>query len=217
MTSTQRLRLACTTTLLLSARPAVQLSAQVAFQFAVGARYTSTMVHDSIVTGVDVQPTLAPAVSVTATTSIQHGWAVEGIADLSWSTLERHDQGGPTVGLGSLATVAAAIGVRRALAPSLSARLAIGGLKYFPGEETGVFQGGAGGVFPLGAAALSYAPAFAFAAHWGLGVEVRYVLHGFITPALRSQGFTTARPVHRLALALRTEWPHPARSSPPTP
>jgi hypothetical protein len=201
----------------LSVGPTVRLAAQVSFQAAVGVRYTSTMVHDSIVTAVDLRPTLAPTLSLAATAPMQHGWSAEGMVDVSWSTLERHDQGGPTVGLGGLATVAAAIGVRRPLAPGLSARLAIGGLKYFPGEQTGVFQGGSGGVFPLAAAALSYVPPFAFAARWGLGVEARYDLHAFITPALRSQGFTSARPVHRLAFALRTGWPHPAPSSPPTP
>jgi hypothetical protein len=186
----------------------VRLSAQVTFQTAAGVRYTSTMVHDSIVTGVDVRPRLAPALSVTATTPIQHGWAVEGIADLSWSTLQRHDEGGPTVDLGGLTTLAVEVGVRHPLVTGLSGRLAVGGLKYFPGNETGIFRDGSGGILPLGGVAVSYVPPAGIAQRWGLGIEARYDLHAFITPALRNRGFTSSRPVHRVALAVRAAWPH---------
>jgi len=194
--------------ILLSISPTVRLSAQVSLQAAAGVRYTSTLVHDSIVTGVDVRPRLAPAFSVTATTPIQHGWAVAGIADLSWSTLERHDQGGPTVDLGGLTTLAVEVGVRHPLVTGLSGRLVVGGLKYFPGNETGIFRDGSGGILPLGGVALSYVPPAGIAQRWGLGIEARYDLHAFITPALRNRGFTSSRAVHRVALALRAAWPH---------
>ncbi len=190
--------------LLLSVIPSFRrLSAQASVQLSLGARYTSTMVHDSIVTAIDVRPTLAPSLAVTAATAIEHGWTADGTIDVSWSTLERHDQGGPTVGLGSLTTLAVVIGVRRALAAGLAGRLAVGGLKYFPGENTGIFRDGSGGVFPLGSAAVTYVPPLAFARRRSLGIEARYDVHAFITPALRNRGFTSSQPVHRLALALR--------------
>ena len=190
--------------LLLSVIPSFRrLSAQASVQLSLGARYTSTMVRDSIVTAIDVRPTLAPSLAVTAATAIEHGWTADGTIDVSWSTLERHDQGGPTVGLGSLTTLAVVIGVRRALAAGLAGRLAVGGLKYFPGESTGIFRDGSGGVFPLGSATVSYVPPLAFAQRRSLGIEARYDVHAFITPALRNRGFTSSRPVHRLALALR--------------
>ena len=190
--------------LLLSVIPSFRrLSAQASVQLSLGARYTSTMVHDSIVTAIDVRPTLAPSLAVTAATAIEHGWTADGTIDVSWSTLERHDQGGPTVGLGSLTTLAVVIGVRRALAAGLAGRLAVGGLKYFPGESTGICRDGSGGVFPLGSATVSYVPPLAFAQRRSLGIEARYDVHAFITPALRNRGFTSSRPVHRLALALR--------------
>ncbi len=190
--------------LLLSVIPSFRrLSAQASVQLSLGARYTSTMVHDSIVTAIDVRPTLAPSLAVTAATAIEHGWTADGTIDVSWSTLERHDQGGPTVGLGSLTTLAVVIGVRRALAAGLAGRLAVGGLKYFPGESTGIFRDGSGGVFPLGSATVSYVPPLAFAQRRSLGIEARYDVHAFVTPALRNRGFTSSRPVHRLALALR--------------
>jgi hypothetical protein len=190
------------------------LAAQVSLQAAAGVRATSTMVHDSIVTGVDVRPPLEPALAVTATAPLTTRWSGEALIDLSWGTLERHDRGGGTVDLGRLGTVALEIGVRRPLVAGLSARIAVGALKYFPSAGTDLFRGSSGGIFPLGALALGYALPLAFAQHWGLGVEARYDVHPFITPALRAQGFTTARPVHRLALAFGARWP---RAAAPTP
>src|SRR5439155_371728 len=78
----------------------------------------------------------------------------------------------------------------------------VGGLKYLPAGETGIFRSGAGGVLGLAGAVVSYAPP-RVGGRWQLGIEARYDVHRFITPALRSEGFTSARTVHRIALALR--------------
>jgi hypothetical protein len=37
----------------------------------------------------------------------------------------------------------------------------------------------------------------------GFAVEARYDIHGFTTPALRDEGFTSARAVHRVTLSIR--------------
>src|SRR5919198_3930677 len=137
--------------LLLSVVPSFRrLSAQVSFQLSLGPRYTTPLVHDSIVTAIDVRPALAPAVALAATTPIEPGWTAEGLADVSWSALERHDAGGPTVDLGSVTTLAVEVGMRRTLPAGLSCRLSVGGLKYLSGDQTGIFRDGSGGVFPLG-------------------------------------------------------------------
>ncbi len=194
--------------LLIAATPYC-LTAQVSLHLAAGARYTSTLVHDSIVTPIDVRPALAPALAVTAAKPIRHDWSAEATLDFSWGALERHDQGAGTVDLGSLSTLALEVGFRRRLPAGFSARFAVGGLKYFSSNETGIFRAGSGGVFALGGAALAYAPAGALAARWGFGVEARYDVHQFITPALRDQGFTTSRTVHRVALAVHAGWKGP--------
>ncbi|HEX4628248.1 MAG TPA: hypothetical protein VH137_05595 [Gemmatimonadales bacterium] len=190
------------------------LCAQLSVQLAGGVRATSTLVHDSIVTRVDVRPALEPSLAVAATVPLEARWSAEALLDVSWGSLERHDRGGPTVDLGRLGTVALEVGVRRPLFAGLSARIAVGALKYVPSGGTDLFRGSSGGVFPLGALALGYVPPLAFAQRWGLGVDVRYDVHAFITPALRAQGFTTARPVHRIALALGARWPRAAARTP---
>jgi len=85
--------------LLLSVLPSFRrLSAQVSLQLSLGARYTSTMVHDSIVTPFDVRPAIAPVLAVSATTPLNDPWSAVATLDVSWSRLERHDQDGTTAG-----------------------------------------------------------------------------------------------------------------------
>ncbi|HEU5261875.1 MAG TPA: hypothetical protein VFU41_10705 [Gemmatimonadales bacterium] len=187
--------------LLLTVCPPDRLSAQVTLQPSLGFRYTSTLVHDSIVSAIAVRPALAPALALTAATPIKPGWSAEATVDFSWSHLARHEAGA-TVELGGLSTLAVQFGFRRQLPAGLSGRFSVGGLKYLPSEQSGIFRAGAGGVFALGGAAVSYVPAALQAGPWAFGVEARYDVHQFITGALRSQGFTSSRTVHRVMLAL---------------
>ena len=190
-------------TLLLSAQPPTRLSAQVSVQPSIGLRYTSTLVHDSIVAPFDVRPALAPAIALTVTAPLEQRWSAQASLDFATSTLERHDAAGATTGLGRVSTIALTVGVRRQLPTGLAAGANIGGLKYLPAQEAGIFRTGTGGVLAVGGVTLSYTPASAIAGRWRLGVEVHYDVHRFITPALRTEGFTSGRVVHRVALMLQ--------------
>ncbi len=48
----------------LTARPADRLSAQVSVHLSAGARYTTTLVSDSIITKFSVRPAIAPALAL---------------------------------------------------------------------------------------------------------------------------------------------------------
>ena len=184
----------------LAARPPGRVSAQVAVRVSVGARHATTLVHDSIVTPFDVRPALAPAIAIAFELPQHRGWAPGVMLDGSWSELRRHDAGG-AADLGSLTTFAFTVALRRSLAAGLSATARVGGLQYLPGRETGVFQGGAGTPFPVAGLDLRYAsPAVR-----RFAVELRYDMHRFITSALKESGFTSGRPVHRLAFALTAD------------
>jgi len=178
----------------------VRLAAQMEVHLAAGARYTSTMVTDRIVAPFDVRPALAPTLAVTVLERNRGPWAPTLTLDLSWSDIERHDATGPATTIGSLATLGFSIGIGRQLLPGLTARAGLGGLKYLPGVQSGIFRDGAG-ITALGSLALDVAPRFA--ARHRLGLTVRYDAHRFITPALRSVGFTDARLVHRVGIAAR--------------
>lgn len=187
----------------LTARPAGRLSAQVAVHLSAGARYTTTLVSDSIVTNFSVRPAIAPALALTVGTPIDTTgkWTVEAVLDWSHSDMIRHDQDGSTQSLGGLGTLSFSVGMRRSLLSWLSARASVGGLKYLPASKTGIFGLGSGSLFALGGVAMEAAPPFG--ERWGLAVETRFDIHRFITPAMRAEGFQDSRPVMRLALGLR--------------
>lgn len=177
------------------------LAAQLAFEVAAGARYSTALVRDSIVAPFDVQAALAPVVAVTVTTPLDHRWAAQMTLDFSTSTVRRRDADGSSVPLGRVSTAAFMVGLERRLPAGLSARIGVGGLKYLPGEAIGMFRSGSGSIAGLGALAISHA--LPIGSHFGFAIEARYDVHGFTTPALREEGFASARPVHRVALTIR--------------
>ena len=182
----------------------VRLPAQVSFHLAAGARYSSTLVHDSIVGPVDLRATLAPTLLLTLRGALKPGWTADATLDVSPAGLRRHESaGGGSFDAGSFTAVAFTVGLRRELAAGLAARAGVGGLRYFA-DETGVFREGSGGLFPLGTVAATYAPGFG--AGRRLEVEARYDIHRFITRAMRTEGFSESRPVHRVAVLVRVGW-----------
>lgn len=185
----------------LSVGPSGPLSAQVSLHAAAGLRFTSTLVHDSIVSPFDVRPSLAPDLAVSATTRLDGPWSAGAMLDFSWSRLERHEADGTTADLGGLSTLALTVELVRRFPFGLDAEAGIGGLKYLPGSESGIFGQGTGGVMPLGALGLTYAPPLG--ARHGLALRARYDIHRFLTTALRNEGFASGAFVHRLTLGVR--------------
>lgn len=179
---------------------AVWLAAQVVVQVSVGARYSGTLVHDSIVTAVDVRPSIAPAFAVAVALPEHRLWSGEALLEFSWSGLKRHDATGQSEDLGGLGALSFSVGLRRTLAAGLGARATVGGLRYLPARQSGVFRAGAGDLFPLLGVGIDYAPP----GGRGLTLELRADAHRFLTQALRDVGFTEHRLVPRFTLALRT-------------
>lgn len=185
---------------ILALSPFARAAAQLALHLSVGARYNSSLVHDSIVTTLDVRPNVAPAFAVAITLPEHRGWAGEALLDVSWSGLRRHDGGGQKEDLGGLCALSFAVGLRRTLVPGLGARALVGGLRYLPARESGVFRAGAE-LMPLLGAGVDYTPPFAP----GLSIELRADAHRFLTRALSDAGFTEHRLVPRVSLALRAD------------
>lgn len=186
---------------LLVAGTAIRLTAQTSFHATLGARYTSPLVHDSIVTPLDVRADLAPALTGAVDLPLSGPWRLELLADVSTSPVRRHDAGGFTAPITRAWTVGVAVGLRRRLTSWLEGRGAIGGLKYFPSASVGVFNSGSGGVIPFGSLAFDAAPDVLHRRR--LAVEIGGDLHRFLTPALRNVGFTESRVVYRVTAGVR--------------
>jgi hypothetical protein len=188
----------------LIAIPSDPLSAQVSVHVAAGVRYSSTLVRDSVVTGFDLRPTLAPALLVSVRDVLRPGWSTDVTLDIAHSGLRRHETGG-SFDVGSFTAIAFTVGLRRHFGAGASARVGVGGLRY-AASQSGVFREGSGGIIPLGTVAATYALPLSFARRRQMEIEARYDVHQFITPALRTEGFRGGRPVHRMAILLRIGW-----------
>jgi hypothetical protein len=186
--------------MLLAVYPSSRLVSQVEIHLAAGVRYSSTLVTDEIVTPLELRPALAPAVAVTVFDRSRGPWMPDVQLDFTSGSLQRYQPSGAGTRIGTLTTLAVSVGLRRELGPGVTARAGVGGLKYLPGDQSGVFRDGAA-IAPLGSLAIEVSPRFAL--HRRLGLAVRYDAHRFITPALRRVGFIDARLVHRVAITVR--------------
>ena len=189
--------------MLLVAGTAIRLPAQTSFHAVLGARYSSTLVHDSIVTALDVRPDIAPALAGALDVPLTGPWKLELLADVSTSPVRRHDAGGFTAPITRVWTVGMALGLRRRLKSWLAGRGAIGGLKYLPAKPVGLFSAGGGGVIPYGSLTFDVAPPQL--ARRRLALEVGGDVHRFLTPALRSAGFAESRVVYRVTAGVRVD------------
>ena len=172
-----------------------------------GARVSSALVHDSIVTPFDVGLDVAPTVGVTIAGRPPHGLAPQLSIDFSTSDMVRHDADGTTTRLQHVGTLSFAIGVSHSLPAGLRGTLAAGGLKYLPSDDTGIFSGGSGGLAGLGVLDVAYRlPLGAHDAPRRWWLDARYDVHAFTTPALHDAGFASSQAVHRVALTLRYDF-----------
>lgn len=189
---------------LASSRPA-QLASQISISLSAGARWTSTLVHDSIVTPLDLGIGIGPAFSLVVGTQPEHGWGTQLLIDVSSGDMARHDADGTSTTLQHVTTISLAVGVTHALPGGLRGSASVGGVKYLPSEDTGIFRDGGGAIAPLGAVSLAY-PLPLGSTPRRFWLEARYDIHGFATQALKDEGFTSSQIVHRVALALRADF-----------
>jgi len=184
--------------LLLAVWPSDRLAAQVSFRASLGARLGTALVKDSIVVPIALKPGVGPTVQLSVRDDLRGPWSGDITLDVTPTSLRRAESG-TTFDAGSVTATALTLGLRHDLPTGLAARLGVGGLIYMT-ENSGVFQQGNGGVFPLIALDATYAPGFGIKR--GLEIALQYDLHRFMTPALRTTGFPNPRPVHRLALSV---------------
>ena len=189
---------------LLTAHPPDRLSAQISIHVSAGARYTSTLVHDSLgIDAIATRPRIGPAFTAGVSTPLEERWSVEALLDFSTSGLESSFDGA-TTDLGTLGTLAFAVVVQRSITGPLAARVGIGVLKELPSEDQGIFRSGAG--TPAALATLGVAYRLPITMRYGLALDARYDAHRFSTPALAEVGFEP-RWVHRVAVAVRAGGP----------
>lgn len=183
------------------ATPSSRLTAQAALHATLGARYTSTLVHDSIVTALDVRPDIAPALALALALPLSRPWRLDILLDVSTSAVRRRDANGFVAPITRLWMVGAGVGLRHPLATWLDGRAAAGVLTHLPAKSVGLFAEG-GGIAPFASVALALTPPPV--TRYGLALEIAGDAHRFQTPALRDAGFTASRLVYRVTAGIRS-------------
>jgi hypothetical protein len=186
---------------ILSFHPPIRLSAQL--RLSLGARHTTTLVRDSIVTPFTVRPALAPTAVASFAVADREPWRAYGTADISVSQLQRHENDS-SLDIQSVAMLGFGAELERRIVTGLDVRAGLGGLLYLT-DKSGVFRLGTGGLHPTGALGARYAPPFATGL--GLSLDVRYDVHRFNTRALKNAGFLEGRLVSRLTVAVSRRVP----------
>jgi hypothetical protein len=174
------------------------LAAQTDYYARVGVVGASTLLRDFIGSEINVQQSIAPMVALGAALPISPGYRAGLEATFATGGFEA-EQDGATTDLGSLRTASLLLGLDGPVTRSLRWRAGLGGLLYWPSDDTGIFLGGGPVRFLAGAGVDWRRPAMS---GWDLMVSARYDFHRFSTDELERRGFSQAQGVSRVSLSV---------------
>ena len=174
------------------------LHAQTDYYARAGAIWASTLVRDVLVTEVTVQQSIAPMVALGAGLPISPGYRAGLEATLASGGYSSEQDGGET-DLGTLRTASLMLGLDGPIVQDLRWRVGLGGLFYWPPEDSGIFLEGGPIRFVAGAGADWRHPVMT---KWDLMVSARYDVHRFTTDQLEQRGFSQAQGVSRVSLSV---------------
>lgn len=164
-----------------------------------GATYaTSLVTDDALPETVEVQQAVAPTVRLGASVPLSGTMRVGGELGFATGGFESRFAGS-SIDLGTVSTLALVATASGPVVQRLGWRVVAGTLKYFPGEQDGIFAQG-GPWTPLLGVGLDYRiPVHrAFDVH----LAARADLHPFTTEELRDRDFTSSQWVQRYSLVV---------------
>ena len=184
---------------LLLAAGAGALHAQTDYYARVGAVGAGMLVRDAIGEEIRVRQSIAPMLALGASLPFSPGYRAGLEATLASGGFHAEQDGVDDTDLGTLRTVSLLLGLDGPIAASLRWRAGVGGLLYWPSEDSGIFLQGGPIRFLAGAGVDYRRPALA---SWDLMVSARYDFHRFTTDELERRGFTQAQGVSRVSLSV---------------
>jgi hypothetical protein len=175
------------------------LHAQTDYYARVGAVGASTLVRDAIGDEIRVRQSIAPMVALGASLPFSPGYRAGLEATLASGGFDAEQDGIGETDLGTLRTASLLLGLDGPISSSVRWRAGIGGLIYWPSEESGVFLQGGPVRFLAGAGVDWRRPVLA---SWDLIASARYDFHRFTTDELEGRGFSQAQGVSRISLSI---------------
>lgn len=191
-----RVTLALLTVLSFAAVPA--LRAQATYYGRLGATFATPLIRDVIIDEIVVRQSLAPTLVLGASLPIAPLYRA-GLEAMLTSSGYHSSEGGTAVGLGTLRTASAILGLDGPIASDFRWRAGAGLISYWPTEDRGIFLRGGTTRFLAGVGA-DYRRAVM--SQWDLMVSLRYDFHRFSTDELEARGFNQSQGVQRVSLTL---------------
>jgi hypothetical protein len=177
---------------------ATGLEAQTDYYARLGAVGASNLLRDVIVSEITVRQSIAPMLAVGGSLPVGPGYRAGLEATFSSGGYHSND-GGVETDLGTIHTGSLMLGLDGPIVSSVRWRVGVGGLLYWPSDETGIFLQGGTTRFLAGAGADYRRPALA---KWDVMASLRFDYHRFTTDELERRGFSLTQPVSRLSLSV---------------
>ncbi len=175
------------------------LHAQLEYHARVGAVGTSTLLRDLVVNKITVRQSIAPMIALGATLPIGPlGYRV-GLEGTLASGKFHSSESGSDTDLGTLRTTTLLLGVEGPLLRAFRWHAGVGGIKYWPADEEGIFLAGGTTRFLAGAGVDYRRPVLP---KWDLMTTLSYDFHRFTTGELEARGFGQTQGVGRVALSV---------------
>jgi len=177
---------------------ATGLEAQTDYYARLGAIGASNLLRDVIVSEITVRQSIAPMLAVGGSLPVGPGYRAGLEATFSSGGYHSND-GGVETDLGTIRTGSLMLGLDGPIVSSVRWRVGVGGLLYWPSDETGIFLQGGTTRFLAGAGADYRRPALS---KWDVMASLRFDYHRFTTDELERRGFSLTQPVSRLSLSV---------------
>jgi hypothetical protein len=175
------------------------LHAQTVYYARVGAVGASDLLRDVIVDRITVRQSVAPMLAVGGSLPLgTRGYRAGAEATFASGGFHSRETGGST-GLGTIRTGTLMLDLEGPIVRELRWRLGLGGIQYWPKDDSGIFLRG-GSLRLLAGAGLDYH--HPVLPRWDLVTSLRYDFHRFTTDELERRGFSQTQGVSRVSLSV---------------
>jgi hypothetical protein len=184
---------------LLSTAGVPDLTAQTEYYARLGVVGATNLLRDVIVSEITVRQSIAPMLALGASLPIgERGYRAGLEATFSSGKFHRSESGAD-VSLGTLRAGTLLLNAEGPLRRDLRWRVGLGGLRYWPADQDGIFRSGGITRFLAGAGLDYRRPVLP---KWDLMTSARYDFHRFTTDELRLRGFSQTQGVSRVSLSV---------------
>ena len=175
------------------------LHAQVDYNARLGVTWATALLHDDVITEIEIRQKLAPTLVLGAALPIAPLYRAGLELALATSGYQSKETGATTVDLGTVRTSSITLGLDGPISRGLGWRAGAGLLRYWPTEDQGVFLRGGTTRFLAGAGIDYRRPILA---QWDIMASLRYDFHRFTTDELNARGFGQSQGVQRIAATI---------------